>query len=230
MPGLSLRPGCSAQIICAGDGSRRQLIHWYALLPLRQSASICLMRSMCWQVWNTGELLGLKAGRKGKPQGTGKLSVLSAVAAHDKEINALAISPNDSLLCSASQDRTARVRVAACSPPSRDSFFFHRRLLAKCASPYRPPLLLDQRWLAAFLSVGPFFFMLCMHSTCCSICSLFLLPSSSADRCQIRMPKLLHADMAAAQSGGRCCAAGSQKGCLGSTVCPTRKDHRHSIG
>lgn len=39
----------------------------------------------------------------------GKLQAIAAVAAHDKEINAVAISPNDALLCSASQDRTAKV-------------------------------------------------------------------------------------------------------------------------
>ncbi|KAL2610086.1 hypothetical protein R1flu_028659 [Riccia fluitans] len=38
-----------------------------------------------------------------------KLTSRAVVAAHDKDINALAIAPNDSLVCSASQDRTAKV-------------------------------------------------------------------------------------------------------------------------
>ncbi|XP_076928886.1 protein TORMOZ EMBRYO DEFECTIVE-like [Bidens hawaiensis] len=33
----------------------------------------------------------------------------AATAAHDKDINALAVAPNDSLICSGSQDRTARI-------------------------------------------------------------------------------------------------------------------------
>lgn len=38
-----------------------------------------------------------------------QLSTLAAVAAHDKDINALAFSPNDALLATASQDRTVKL-------------------------------------------------------------------------------------------------------------------------
>jgi len=38
-----------------------------------------------------------------------KLSSQATVAAHDKDINSVAVSPNDSLLCTGSQDRTARI-------------------------------------------------------------------------------------------------------------------------
>ncbi|CAM6091154.1 unnamed protein product [Calypogeia fissa] len=54
------------------------------------------------KVWKTEGLLG------GVDSPT-MLSSQAAVKAHDKDINALAIAPNDSLVCSASQDRTARV-------------------------------------------------------------------------------------------------------------------------
>ncbi|KAI5069023.1 hypothetical protein GOP47_0015324 [Adiantum capillus-veneris] len=37
------------------------------------------------------------------------LSSLATVAAHDKDINSIAIAPNDSLVCTGSQDRTARI-------------------------------------------------------------------------------------------------------------------------
>ncbi|KAM0071526.1 putative transcription factor WD40-like family [Helianthus debilis subsp. tardiflorus] len=37
------------------------------------------------------------------------LKTKAATAAHDKDINALAVAPNDSLICSGSQDRTARI-------------------------------------------------------------------------------------------------------------------------
>ena len=33
----------------------------------------------------------------------------AAVSAHDKDINAIAVSPNDAFVCTASQDRTAKV-------------------------------------------------------------------------------------------------------------------------
>ncbi|PRW60889.1 transducin beta 3 isoform A [Chlorella sorokiniana] len=38
-----------------------------------------------------------------------KLRVTAAVAAHDKDINAVAVAPNDSVICTGSQDRTAKV-------------------------------------------------------------------------------------------------------------------------
>lgn len=38
-----------------------------------------------------------------------QLQSTAVVAAHDKDINALALSPNDALICTASQDRTAKV-------------------------------------------------------------------------------------------------------------------------
>lgn len=41
-----------------------------------------------------------------------ELKVTAAVAAHDKDINAVAVSPNDAFICTASQDRTAKVRRA----------------------------------------------------------------------------------------------------------------------
>ncbi|KAG6550306.1 hypothetical protein Mapa_008267 [Marchantia paleacea] len=44
-----------------------------------------------------------------EPGEPAKLTSKAVVAAHDKDINALAVAPNDSLVCSASQDRTAKV-------------------------------------------------------------------------------------------------------------------------
>jgi len=37
------------------------------------------------------------------------LKATAATSAHDKDINAVAVAPNDSLLCTTSQDRTAKV-------------------------------------------------------------------------------------------------------------------------
>ncbi len=37
-----------------------------------------------------------------------QLQSTAVVAAHDKDINAVAVSPNDALICTASQDRTAK--------------------------------------------------------------------------------------------------------------------------
>ncbi len=39
------------------------------------------------------------------------MRVTAAVAAHDKDINGLAVSPNDAFVATASQDRTAKVRT-----------------------------------------------------------------------------------------------------------------------
>lgn len=41
-----------------------------------------------------------------------KLKATAATAAHDKDINAIAVAPNDSLICTGSQDRTAKVMHA----------------------------------------------------------------------------------------------------------------------
>jgi U3 small nucleolar RNA-associated protein 13 len=40
-----------------------------------------------------------------------KLKTQAAVAAHDKDLNQLAISPNDALIASASQDKTVKVSL-----------------------------------------------------------------------------------------------------------------------
>lgn len=56
------------------------------------------------KVWDLGGLQGSSVLQEPK-----KLSSKSTVAAHDKDINSIAVAPNDSLICSGSQDRTARV-------------------------------------------------------------------------------------------------------------------------
>lgn len=54
----------------------------------------------------------LAAALAAAPEGAkpGKLKATAATAAHDKDINAVAVAPNDSLICTASQDRTAKVQ------------------------------------------------------------------------------------------------------------------------
>jgi U3 small nucleolar RNA-associated protein 13 len=48
---------------------------------------------------------GLNAG----PLPQAQVSTIAAVAAHDKDVNAIAFSPNDTLLATASQDRTIKL-------------------------------------------------------------------------------------------------------------------------
>ena len=48
-----------------------------------------------------------------------KLQAKFTVLAHDKDINGLAVSPNDKLFATASQDRTAKVRAAIVQPMRR---------------------------------------------------------------------------------------------------------------
>lgn len=55
------------------------------------------------QLW---DLKGLLEGKSSKRK---DLQSLAAVNAHDKDINSVAISPNESLVCTTSQDRTAKV-------------------------------------------------------------------------------------------------------------------------
>lgn len=62
------------------------------------------------QVWDVSKLM--EGGAAGAEEGkTPKLRAIAAVAAHDKDINALAVSPNDAFICTASQDRTAKAKL-----------------------------------------------------------------------------------------------------------------------
>lgn len=47
----------------------------------------------------------------GGGDGPAAMRVTAAVAAHDKDINAIAVAPNDAFVASASQDRTAKVHI-----------------------------------------------------------------------------------------------------------------------
>ena len=64
----------------------------------------------CMQVWDLAPYA--KEGAAGSAVAPpAKLRALAATAAHDKDVNALAVSPNDALVASASQDRTAKARL-----------------------------------------------------------------------------------------------------------------------
>lgn len=60
------------------------------------------------KVWDVGAALA--ADPVGQSSGdVPSLKATAATSAHDKDINAVAVAPNDSLICTASQDRTAKV-------------------------------------------------------------------------------------------------------------------------
>lgn len=58
------------------------------------------------QVWDVKPFLAAGPAAGSAPA---ELRATAAVAAHDKDINAVAVAPNDSLVVTASQDRTAKV-------------------------------------------------------------------------------------------------------------------------
>ena len=60
------------------------------------------------QVWDVSGVAAALDGSAGS-EAPAQLQSTAVVAAHDKDINALAVSPNDALICTASQDRTAKV-------------------------------------------------------------------------------------------------------------------------
>ncbi|KFM22720.1 Transducin beta-like protein 3 [Auxenochlorella protothecoides] len=71
------------------------------------------------KVWDTSAVVGATAGGAGG-DGDGttsdrplRLRTVAAVAAHDRDVNAVAVSPDDALVASASQDRTAKLWRAA---------------------------------------------------------------------------------------------------------------------
>lgn len=78
------------------------------------------------QVWNLPAALEA-ADAEGVSKPT-QMLVTAAVAAHDKDINAVAVSPNDALVVTASQDRTAKVWTLL-GPHAADA---HRTALPRC--------------------------------------------------------------------------------------------------
>jgi hypothetical protein len=79
------------------------------------------------QLWDlTTVLKGPKKAKKSSKGGAGagagaadahpslvKLDTTGACRAHDKDVNGLAVAPNDQLLASASQDKTIKVRLGS---------------------------------------------------------------------------------------------------------------------
>ena len=64
------------------------------------------------KVWDVASALAQAASpTEGLDESVLKLKATAATAAHDKDINAIAVAPNDSLICTASQDRTAKVNT-----------------------------------------------------------------------------------------------------------------------
>uniref|UniRef100_A0A383VI50 U3 small nucleolar RNA-associated protein 13 C-terminal domain-containing protein n=1 Tax=Tetradesmus obliquus TaxID=3088 RepID=A0A383VI50_TETOB len=65
------------------------------------------------KLWDTSKLVAAAAAAAGDdgaaPQQQVAVSTLAAVAAHDKDVNALAFSPNDALLATGSQDKTIKL-------------------------------------------------------------------------------------------------------------------------
>ncbi|KAL3146439.1 hypothetical protein ABBQ32_003118 [Trebouxia sp. C0010 RCD-2024] len=63
------------------------------------------------KVWNMASALETLAASpiEGSEAPMAKLKATAATSAHDKDINAIAVAPNDSLICTASQDRTAKI-------------------------------------------------------------------------------------------------------------------------
>ena len=73
--------------------------------------------SLLYQVWDVSAV-SAAADEGASSEQPAQLRLTAVVAAHDKDINALAVSPNDALICTASQDRTAKVR-----PPKQEAAF-----------------------------------------------------------------------------------------------------------
>lgn len=71
-------------------------------------AKICLQYrelKLLLQLWSLKDVIE----KKSKKKKVEELQSLAAVEAHEKDINCVAISPNESLVCTTSQDRSAKV-------------------------------------------------------------------------------------------------------------------------
>ena len=96
--------------------------------------------SLLYQVWDVSAV-SAAADEGASSEQPAQLRSTAVVAAHDKDINALAVSPNDALICTASQDRTAKVR-----PPEQQEAVFccfpvlmrsrHRHAAVSCWSQF----------------------------------------------------------------------------------------------
>ena len=81
------------------------------------------------QVWDLAEVMQAGPGQA-KPL---QLQASAAVAAHAKEINAVAVSPKDALVCTGSQDRTAQVYS---QPPAAAASASDRGIMVTAAAMY----------------------------------------------------------------------------------------------
>lgn len=75
------------------------------------------------KVWDVASALAAIAA-EGSEASVPKLKATAATSAHDKDINAIAVAPNDSLICTASQDRTAKV-TDPCGVPTQANAWLH---------------------------------------------------------------------------------------------------------
>ncbi|MCL7028673.1 hypothetical protein MKW94_007316, partial [Papaver nudicaule] len=77
----------------------------------RQSKPVqgLITRTLCNTIYIPKSCIGIGTGHMGAVGwSAGQRATAVVVAAHDKDMNSLAVAPNDSLVCSGSQDRTAR--------------------------------------------------------------------------------------------------------------------------
>ena len=61
------------------------------------------------KVWDIAPFVDTPASAAATPSPPAALRVTAAVVAHDKDINTVAVAPNDSLIATGSQDKTAKV-------------------------------------------------------------------------------------------------------------------------
>lgn len=70
------------------------------------------------KLWDLAALFGKNAAASSEPQA---LRAMSTTKIHDKDINSLDVAPNDKLLASGSQDRTAKLFAIAHTPATKSS-------------------------------------------------------------------------------------------------------------
>ena len=103
--------------------SHHQLLHVPRWLEASSSSNsfpdahchICWCDTPSMQVWDVSGVAAAAEEGTSSAQ-PAQLQSTAVVAAHDKDINALAVSPNDALICTASQDRTAK--ASSCRAPA----------------------------------------------------------------------------------------------------------------
>jgi U3 small nucleolar RNA-associated protein 13 len=116
-PSLTRATACGRRFVCVGHGVGHTEAVGAVALPHKPTSRFVLSASedrtvKAWDWAGTAAAQSASGDEETHPEPE-RLPALFTTLAHDKDINSLAVAPNDRLFATGSQDRTAKVRMCA---------------------------------------------------------------------------------------------------------------------